>query len=633
MDHRKLTEKEISSLAKQGCTAENWNTVTVRDGFAPKRVCNVHFSGQVKLGKFQDAVETENGVTKSSGLYNAYIQDCNIGDNVYISAVQTIAGYDIESNVVIENTGSLTVTGESTFGNGTEINVINEAGGRELPIFDGLSSQVAYTATGIIGTGTRIAHTGVIRNVNLKGHTVIEGSLHLENGTIRGCPEDPVFVGADVSARDFIILSGSKVDEGAILDKCFVGQGVKIGKQFSAENSSFFANCEGFHGEACSIFAGPYTVTHHKSTLLIAAIYSFYNAGSGTNQSNHMYKLGPVHQGCMERGSKTGSFSYMLWPSRIGPFTAVIGKHYNNFDASELPFSYITEENGKTVITPAMNLITVGTKRDSAKWPTRDRRKDPHKLDFIHFDLFSPYVMQKVRRGSLILRELFEKTPKKKNSINYKGVIIDRLLLRACSKYYELALSVFIGEEVMKRIEQAPDISSLEQIQKALAPSSSIGKGDWADISGLMAPVSVIDDLLANIKEGKIPDFTALEKRLKDIYDNYSTWTWTWCASLIDERMSIKIESISSDVLTGIIKSWEENSIKLNNLILRDAHKEFDPNSKIGFGMGGDRETADKDFTAVRGTYEDNSFVKELEDESKAVAERAAKILKALESV
>ncbi|MCK4489001.1 MAG: DUF4954 family protein, partial [Anaerolineales bacterium] len=42
------------------------------------------------------------------------------------------------------------------------------------------------------------------------------------------------------------------------------------GKQFSAENCAFFANCEGFHSEAVSLFAGPFSVTHHKSTLLIA---------------------------------------------------------------------------------------------------------------------------------------------------------------------------------------------------------------------------------------------------------------------------------------------------------------------------------------------------------------------------
>ena len=30
-----------------------------------------------------------------------------------------------------------------------------------------------------------------------------------------------------------------------------------------------------------------------------------------------MYKLGPIHQGILERGAKTSSDSYILWPSRI----------------------------------------------------------------------------------------------------------------------------------------------------------------------------------------------------------------------------------------------------------------------------------------------------------------------------
>jgi hypothetical protein len=113
-------------------------------------------------------------------------------------------------------------------------------------------------------------------------------------------------VGSGVVAHDFIIAESSKVDGGAILGRTFVGQGCLVGRQYSAENSLFFANSEAFHGEACSVFGGPYTVSHHKSSLLIAGLFSFYNAGSGTNQSNHMYKLGPVHEGKLERGCKTG---------------------------------------------------------------------------------------------------------------------------------------------------------------------------------------------------------------------------------------------------------------------------------------------------------------------------------------
>ena len=144
-------------------------------------------------------------------------------------------------------------------------------------------------------------------------------------------------------AENFIISSNTSVDNACIISNCFIGQGCLLDKHYSAEHSLFFANSQGFNGEACSIFAGPYTVTHHKSTLLIAGMFSFMNAGSGSNQSNHMYKLGPIHQGILERGAKTTSNSYILWPSKVGAFTLVSGRHYKNVDSSSLPFSYLIE--------------------------------------------------------------------------------------------------------------------------------------------------------------------------------------------------------------------------------------------------------------------------------------------------
>ena len=236
--------------------------------------------------------------------------------------------------------------------------------------------------------------------------SVIEGVDRLENGSINSCAEEPIYIGPGVSAEDFIVCCGSQVTDGAIISKCFVGQGTVLGKHYSAENSVFFANCGGFHGEACAVFAGPYTVTHHKSTLLIAGLFSFLNAGSGTNQSNHMYKLGPTHQGVVERGSKTGSDSYMLWPAKVGAFTVVMGRHYRNSDTSDLPFSYLIEHEDESVLIPGVNLRSVGTVRDAKKWPRRDLRKGPRNLDFINFKLLSPYTVQKMLNGCTILANL-----------------------------------------------------------------------------------------------------------------------------------------------------------------------------------------------------------------------------------
>ena len=119
--------------------------------------------------------------------------------------------------------------------------------------------------------------------------------------------------------------SGARVEDGAVVHLLFVGQASSLSHLFSAHDSLFFANCACENGEAAAIFGGPYTVTMHKSSLLIAGMFSFLNAGSGSNQSNHMYKLGPIHQGVVERGSKTTSDSYILWPARIGPFSLVNG--------------------------------------------------------------------------------------------------------------------------------------------------------------------------------------------------------------------------------------------------------------------------------------------------------------------
>ncbi|RLA58890.1 MAG: DUF4954 domain-containing protein, partial [Epsilonproteobacteria bacterium] len=358
MNYRKLSEAEITELTRHGCSATNWRIVTVTPNFSARNIYYTHFEGEVKIGNLTGKLS--NG--KRAGLYKSYIENCIIEDDVFISDVKRLVKYRVATGAFLMNIGSIEVEGETTFGNGTELEVLNEGGGRELPMYDRMTSQIAYLLVvyrhdealvnalkqmiatyvaekksdmGLIDTEAKITNTSIIKNVNTGPYTIIDGAAELQEGTIMGCAEAPAQVGSGVIAREFIILSGSKVDSGAMLDCTFVGQGVKIGKQFSSENSVFFANCEGFHSEVCSIFAGPYTVTHHRSTLLIAGMFSFYNAGSGTNQSNHMYKLGPLHQGIIERGAKTGSFSYMLWPSRLGAFSVVTGKHGGNFDTSD----------------------------------------------------------------------------------------------------------------------------------------------------------------------------------------------------------------------------------------------------------------------------------------------------------
>lgn len=643
MGYRKLSINEITALQRQGCLSLNWADIQVKDGFSTNTIINTQFEGKVKLGSFNGKVKLEPGISKPAGIKNCYIENCNIGDNSYISNVRNLINYNIANGAAIENVGTIIVNDESTFGNGFDIEVLNEGGGRELPIFDKLSSQIAYlmviyrhdkklieklsaiinsyveskkSTVGEIGENAIILNTTSLRNVAVGDYAVISGASNLENGTIGSCKEAPTKIGDSVVAKNFIVLSGSTIDNGAIINSSFIGQGVQIGNQFSAEGSAFFANCECFHGEACSVFAGPYTVTHHKSSLLIAGMFSFYNAGSGSNQSNHMYKLGPVHQGTVERGSKTGSLSYLLWPCRMGAYSVLMGKHGGNFDTTELPFSYITLENGKSVITPAMNLFTVGTARDIVKWEKRDRRKDPEKLDLINFDFLSPYIVGKIFDGVNLLNKLHANVSKKQEYITHKGIHINRLMLRTSRRYYETAISVYFGRLIMNRLKDIPDFTSIRNIQNALKPNVDEVGLKWVDLFGMISSKNAVNSLSDNIKSGKISSIYELQNELKSISENYETEAYSWGIEQMNNYLNIDVSKISKNELIKIITDWKINSLKMNTMILKDSEKEFDQNSKLGFGNDGDEAVMEADFEAIRGTHETNSFVIGLKKES-----------------
>jgi len=655
MNVRKLNNAEIEQLEKKGCSSEHWDKVLVGKDFSPQFMENVKFIGDVIISGFTKK-STKNG--EKTGIYNTCLSNCKTGLNVSITNTGMIENYHIEDEVVITNTDEISAEKDSSFGNGVEVDVLNEAGGRTVPIFDKLNVQIAYmivfyrynvefidailkmvskytsqkkSECGKIGKYSIIKGCGTLKNVWVDIQAEIIGAAELDNGTIASTEEAPSKIGTGVICKDFIILSGSKVESGAILESCFVGQGVTIGKQYSAENSLVFANSELFHGEGCSVFAGPYTVTHHKSTLLIAGFFSFYNAGSGTNQSNHMYKLGPVHQGILERGSKTGSFSYMLWPSQTGPFTNVIGKHYTHFDTRDLPFSIITEEDGRSVLSPAMNLFTVGTKRDSQKWPARDKRKSIEKYDFIHFKLFSPFIIQKVVKGIKILKELQESSDRAQEFVHYNGTVIKRLLLRPSIKYYEMAVKIFTGQVIADYIlsrecQEGSLKGHFKKLKQRLKEEQT-----WLDIGGMFATKERIKELIKNVETGKISDLSELNDILVNIYEKYGVDELLWCLNLIRDVKGADIDSLSVDQVKEIADEWKDNTLKLNNMILRDAEKEYDKASTIGYGRDGEEDDKEKDFRIVRGSFEDNSFVRAVKQESKEIENLYKKVISILD--
>jgi len=634
--YRKLTAQEIAQLEEQGCKATDWKEIEVADAFDARFVRHSNFSGHNKLGVFRREIELPGGIKVHSGIYNAMLHNCEVGDDAHLYNIHNyIANYHIGANSCIENVNAILVDGKSTFGNGVRVPVMNEGGGREIPIFNELSASLAYILTlyrhrpkmiaelerqidayaeaqasdhGYIGDHVRILNCGSIKNVKIGDYAELIGVSRLKNGTINSNEAAPVRLGSGVKCTDFIIASGVEIGDSTLVDKCFVGQGCIFDKHYSAGESLFFSNCQGMHGEACAIFAGPYTVTHHKSTLLIAGMFSFLNAGSGSNQSNHMYKLGPIHQGVAERGAKTTSDSYLLWPSKIGAFSLVMGRHTHHADTSELPFSYLIENNSESYLVPGANLRTVGTIRDAQKWPKRDNRKDPKKLDQINFNLLSPYTVQKMWRGREILNELQALSGENTEVYGYKNCKIRNSSLRHGRELYTIGIQKFLGNSLISRLEKG-EWRTLEEVRKTLRPDSAIGLGPWVDLAGLLAPKSEVTRLLDDIEAGKL-DLEAIQARLVEMHAHYYSYEWTWALEHLKQVWGCDLEHVTLAQIRRTVEEWKEAVVGLDKMVYNDARKEFDMNSQTGFGVDGDRDQAQADFEEVRGSFESNSFVK-----------------------
>ncbi len=658
--YRKLTPAEIQTLADRRCTCADWSLVEVADGFDAARLDSVLLVGRVRIGSTAGTVEGLCGEARDCSLSNATLINCTIGDNTRIANVGVhIANYIIGDGVCIENIGTMHTRPAATFGNGVEVAVLNEAGGREVILFNELSSQFAYimclhrhrpavteklkkialdcTAAqrsdcGRIGDAARIFSTPEIIDVNVGPSATINAARSLVNGTVLSAPESPSTVARGVAAKDFIIAEASNVTDAAILEKVFVGQGCRIGRQFSAENSLFFANCEAFHGEACSIFAGPYTVTHHKSTLLIAGLFSFYNAGSGTNQSNHMYKLGPVHEGKLARGTKTGSFSYMMWPCRTGPFCVVLGKHTGTFDLDDFPFSHVeARADGKALMVPALHITTVGTVRDGQKWPKRDRRTG-QKRDLINFDVFSPYTVGRMIRAKDALKALQDATDIAVEEVNLNGAVIRRPILRTGQKYYRTGIEMYLLGKVVHRLEESLAQGNTISQAMAIDPDAVLSE-KWIDVGGQLAPKKRFDDLEDALAAGSIDSADDFARAAKQISNAYKMDEWAWVRRAYSRVFAADLADASPQSLIEISQAYLKVRGKFLNLVTVDAQKEFDVLSQSGFGQDGDAEDTAADFRAVRGAPDDNAFIIEMKQSIADLHQRIERLQDALKKM
>lgn len=593
MQYRSLTFEEIETLEKNSCWAEDWNRVEVsEDGFQAKFFHRVMFYGDIRLGCCQKNVEITKDFFKHSGINDATLRNVTVGNDCLIEKVGNyINNYTIGDDCLISNISVMETTEGASYGEGNLISVLNEVGDGNVILFHDLNSQFAAFMVkhfndkdlknairrlvseeiartnperGTIGNNVKIINTKEITNTVIQDDCEISGASRLSDCTILSSENASVYIGTGVICENSIISDGSSIVNSVKMQDCFVGEACQIANGFTASQSVFFANSFMANGEACAAFCGPFCASHHKSSLLIGGMFSFYNAGSGTNFSNHAYKMGPMHWGILERGTKTASGSYLLMPATIGTFSVCFGKLMHHPNTTALPFSYLIAEADKMFLVPGRNITTVGLYRDIRKWPKRDMRPQQSQKSIVNFDWLSPFSVGEILRGKKILENLRQASGDNVSSYNYHEYVINASSLRKGIKYYDIALRIYMGA-VLKRAHKWGFFGK---------PETETGTGRWDDLSGLLLPVSEEQRLIDDIKNGSLETIQEVVERFCEINDNYRIYQWAWTYRLILEYYGIT--EITDEDDARIRQDYVEARRAWIAEIRKDAEKEYE---------------------------------------------------------
>lgn len=589
---RQLSDEEIRILEDRNCWAEDWTNVHVSDDFKPNYMHRVMLYGEVTIGDFDKNIEVSRGFMKHSGINNATLRNVTIGDNCLIENIGGfINNYTIGDDCYISNVNAMETTDGATYGEGNLISVLNEVGDGNVILFSELNSQfAAFMAKhfcdkplkdairrlineeiarkrheqAYIGNNVKIVNTKEITNTIVYDDCEINGASRLSDCTILSSPVSNVYIGTGVICENSIVSEGSSIINSVKIQDCFIGEACQISNGFTASSSVFFANSYMSNGEACAAFCGPFTASHHKSSLLIGGQFSFYNAGSATNFSNHAYKMGPIHHGVLERGTKTASGAYILMPAHIGTFSVCFGKLMYHPDTRYLPFSYLIAYGDTMYLSPGRNITTVGLYRDIRKWPKRDVRPVGSQKSIVNFDWLSPFSVGEIVEGKQILEKLRDACGENVATYTYHNYVINASSLNKGIKYYDIALRIYMGA-VLKRVIKKWGIVDL--------PTTTIGQGKWNDLSGLLLPESEEMRLLSDIKRGELETIQEVTDRFKEINRNYREYQWAWTYQLIldyyhlTEITDADVERIHKDYVHAR-RAWIAE-------IRKDAEKEY----------------------------------------------------------
>ena len=309
-------------------------------------------------------------------------------------------------------------------------------------------------------------------------------------------------------------------------------------------------------------------------------MFSFFNAGSGSNQSNHLFKSGAVHQSVHLRGCKFASSAYIMSPALEGAFTMVMGHHSYHHDTSAFPYSYLIEKEGRTHLMPGANLTSFGAVRDIEKWPARDRRSV--KRDVISFDEYNPYITGAMLQAVDILHSLQEQDPDAPVFTHNKTLIRSAALQRGL-KLYNKAIVAALGA-MLSRGGSDPRYD---------------GDGQWLDLGGQYITRRETEAILAAVDRGELTTTEAVDNRFRVFAVHYDDYAHSWAKQVYTALLG---HTPTVDEIDEAISAGHNAHASMRRTTDADRDRDCSLDMAVSYGLDcTSEEERREDYYSVRG--------------------------------
>jgi hypothetical protein len=397
---------------------------------------------------------------------------------------------------------------------------------------------------------------------------------------------------------------------------------------------------------------------HHNNSFLCAStVMGQSNIAAGaTIGSNHNSRSadGEIIAG---RGFWPGLCVSLKHNSKFAIYTMMAKGDYPAELNITLPFCLVNNDvtNDRLQVMPAYwfmyNMYALA--RNSWKYLARDQRTD--RKQHIEYDYLAPDSINEMFNGlKFLIRFTGQAYLKSKNAgaeysekeimqagkklLENDDVIVDKLeiiancfenskrkvVLLKTRKAYQLYKELIRYYSVCELISAVKSNSYTSVNDLASAFTNKATRSEWMNIGGQLVPKNEVDNLIKNVKKGKVKSWDDLHIFYSAQQDNYQEQKLNHALGCLKELDAITINKVSNERLLQLLDAAVKTKEWMTKGIYDSRAKDYtNPFRQMVYD-------SKEEMEAVTGKLEDNSFIKHQQDQLKEFKKQVKSVTKQL---